>query len=457
MKVPTAKDWLTLAALVLVYIVTAKLGLAFAVVNLSATAFWPPAGIALAAVLVLGTRAWPAIFLGAFVANVTTQGGALTSLGIATGNTLEALAGAYLVNRFASGRLFYERPKDLFAFAGLAAILSTTVSAAIGLSSLMLAGLASASEISTVGLTWWLGDAAGDLMVAPLLVMWATAPPLRSPMDWMIEGSALLAGLTLVSLIVFAGAIPAVALEHYPLEFLCMPFLFWAAFRLGRRAVATCVLVVSMIAIAGTVDGLGPFARSSRNESLLLLQSYLAVGAITMLAVAAVVRQRERSELALQREAARDSLTGLPNYRHFIGALDQEIRRSLRTGRPFAVLMLDLNRLKDVNDNFGHLTGNRALCRVAEAVNAVCRAVDVPARFGGDEFAVILPETSGPGAQKVARRIAERLAADAESPPVSVSIGVAVFPRDGTAVEPLLNKADRDLYDAKRSPQPRQP
>jgi diguanylate cyclase (GGDEF)-like protein len=456
MKIPTAKDWLTLVALAVVYVVTAKLGLAFAEINRSATALWPPAGIALAAVLVIGYRAWPAILLGAFLANVTTQGGVLTSLGIATGNTLEALVGAWLVNRFANGRLFYERPSDIFAFTGLAAIMSTMVSASCGAASLMLAGLASPGDAAPVWLTLWLGDAAGDLLIAPLLVMWVTAPPLRSPVGWMIEAGALLAGLSLVALIVFAGIIPAVALEHYSLEFLFMPFLFWAAFRLGRRAVALCMLVVSLIAITGTVDGFGPFARGSQNDSLLLLQAFLASGAITMLAVAAVVRQQRSSELALQREATRDSLTGLPNYRHFTAALEQELRRSQRTGRPFAVLMLDLNRLKVVNDMFGHLTGNRALCRVADAINAVCRSVDVPARFGGDEFAVILPETGGPGAQTLARRITERLAADAESPPLSVSIGSAIYPRDGTTLEPLLKKADQDLYVAKRSPSAKQ-
>jgi diguanylate cyclase (GGDEF)-like protein len=253
---------------------------------------------------------------------------------------------------------------------------------------------------------------------------------------------------------VFAGAIPEVSYEHYPLQFLMLPFLCWGAFRLGRRAVALSVLVLAIIAIEGTAQGLGPFARASPNESLLLLQAYIAVITVTMLAMAAVVRQRERSEAELQRKAERDSLTNLPNYRHFIGAVDQEIRRSERTQRTFAVLMLDLDRLKEVNDTLGHLVGNRALCRVAAAIAACCRASDTPARFGGDEFAVILPETASAGAQKLARRIRERLAEDAEQPPLHVSIGLAVYPGDGRSTEPLLGNADRALYAAKRGAAP---
>jgi diguanylate cyclase (GGDEF)-like protein len=450
----TQKDGLVLASIAAVYLGAAKLGLGFASINASATAVWPPTGIALAALLVFGYRTWPAIAIGAFIANITTQGGVYASLGIAAGNTLEALAGAWLVNRFAGGRHFYERPRDLFAFTGFAAVLSTTVSATIGPISLVLTGYADWVAYPSIWVTWWLGDASGNLIIAPVLVMWATAPPLRTPNTWLMEAGALLAGLTLVALIVFAGAIPVVSDEHYPLQFLTLPFLCWAAFRLGRRAVALSVLVVSIIAIEGTTQGLGPFARPSPNESLLLLQAYIAVITVTMLATAAVVRQREQSEAELQRRAERDSLTNLPNYLHFITAVDQEIRRSERSQRTFAVLMLDLDRLKEVNDTLGHLAGNRALCRVASAIAASCRASDTPARFGGDEFAVILPETGAPGAQKLARRIRERLAADAEEPRLHVSIGLAVYPGDGRSTEPLLANADRALYAAKRTSAP---
>jgi len=144
--------------------------------------------------------------------------------------------------------------------------------------------------------------------------------------------------------------------------------------------------------------------------------------------------------------AVRDPLTGLSNYRHLLDVLESEVQRSLRTGRPFAVLLLDLDGLKTINDRYGHLVGSRALCRLANILRVHCRAMDTAARYGGDEFAVVLPETTREAAEQVAQRIRKRLAADAELPVVSVSMGTAVFPQDGDTIEKLLSAADRALY-----------
>ena len=344
--------------------------------------------------------------------------------------------------------MFFVRPRDIVAFALLAALLSTTVSPTIGLTSLAMAGFAPWADYGHVWLTWWLGDATGDLVVAPVLVLWSTVPPLRRNKRWLLEAAALLAGLSLVSLIVFDGFIPIAGIERLPVEFLCVPFLFWAAFRLGRRALATCTLVLSLIAIIGTLHGLGPFARGPTNESLLLLHAFLAVQAVTMLAAAAVVRQFREAESHLRRQAVRDELTGLANYRCLMGSLEAEIRRAQRAGagRGFSMLLLDMDRLKQINDRYGHLVGNRALCRLAECLRASCRVTDTAARFGGDEFAIILPETSEAGARQLAERISARMAADEEAPRLSVSVGVAVYPRDGASAEKLLTSADRELY-----------
>ena len=131
-----------IASLTLIYLAAGKLGLRLAFVNASATAVWPPTGIALAAALVLGYRIWPAILLGAFLVNVTTSSSVSTSIAIAVGNTLEGLVGTYLVNRFAHGRHVFDRARDIFTYAVLACIVSTTVSATVGVTSLTLSGLA---------------------------------------------------------------------------------------------------------------------------------------------------------------------------------------------------------------------------------------------------------------------------------------------------------------------------
>lgn len=159
--------------------------------------------------------------------------------------------------------------------------------------------------------------------------------------------------------------------------------------------------------------------------------------------------ERKRAEEQAQLLAVTDPLTGLGNYRRLLDVLHAEIERSGRTRRPFAVLLLDLDGLKKINDLYGHVAGSRALCRVGDALRLFCRAIDTAARYGGDEFAVILPETTASAAGFVASRIREQIATDSEQPALSASIGVAAYPQDGETIEALLQTADRELYGMK--------
>lgn len=442
------KNLAVLVALAAVYFVAGKLGLRLAFVHASATAVWPPTGITLAAFLILGVRVWPAIFAGAFLVNLTTAGSVATSIGIGVGNTLEGVVGAYLVNRFAAGRHAFEHARDIFKFALLAAMVSTTVSATCGVTSLALGGFARWADYGSIWPTWWLGDAAGDLVVAPVLVLWSGRPRVRWSRGQVFEAAILLVCLCIVGLTVFGGLFPS-DIKTYPLEFLCIPFFIWAAFRFSQREAAMAIVVLSWIAIWGTLRGFGPFVGETQNESLLLLQAFIGVTAVMILTLAAVVSERKQVEEQLRQLAVSDPLTGLANYRQLMYVLDAEIKRSQRTERPLAILFLDVDDLKQINDRNGHLVGSRALCRVAEALRASCRAVDTAARFGGDEFALVLPETAAAAARRVAGRIGQRLARDSEKPAITVSVGVAVYPRDGTTVEVLLGAADRALYEVK--------
>jgi diguanylate cyclase (GGDEF)-like protein len=168
--------------------------------------------------------------------------------------------------------------------------------------------------------------------------------------------------------------------------------------------------------------------------------------------IAEDVTAQRASEDNLRHLAATDALTGLANYRRLSEKLDSEIKRSERTSRSFAVLIFDLNGMKRINDSYGHLAGNRSLCRLADIFRFSCRSIDTAARYGGDEFAIILPETTAAEAETVGRRICERLADDREEPVLSVSVGVAIYPDDGTSIESLFQAADLALY---RMKQPR--
>jgi diguanylate cyclase (GGDEF)-like protein len=166
------------------------------------------------------------------------------------------------------------------------------------------------------------------------------------------------------------------------------------------------------------------------------------------------ITEQRLLEEQLRHQASRDSLTGLANHRRLFEVLHAEICRSKRTQRGFSLVLLDLDGLKVINDRFGHLTGDRALCRLAQILADCSRSIDTAARHGGDEFALVLPETGVGAASMVARRICELLAKDAEKPALSVSIGVASFPKEAETIGTLLYAADKALYEMK-SKQPK--
>lgn len=291
----------TLLALTAVYLAAGKLGLSLALVHASASAVWPPTGIALAAFLMLGRSVWPAILAGAFLVNVTTEGSPATSLAIAVGNTLEGMAGAELVRRFAGGSDAFDRPQNVFRFVVLAGLLATSISASIGVTSLCLAGFARWSEYGGVWLTWWLGDAGGAVVVTPALVLWARAPwPGWTRAQW-LEVAALLVVIASVGAIAFGGLAPSVG--DRSLSFLCLPPTIWTAFRFGRRETAAAVLLLSGIAVWGTLRGAGVLPERE-NDSLVLLQLFMGVVSVTSLSLAAVVSERRRALDGIARQAS---------------------------------------------------------------------------------------------------------------------------------------------------------
>jgi PAS domain S-box-containing protein len=288
---PVALWWLAL--LTMAYFVAGKVGLSLAIVNASVSPVWPPTGIAFASFLLLGPRVWPAIFVGAFLVNVTTTGSVATSIGIAIGNTFEGRLGAELVRLFANGRDVFNRVRDVFKFVVLGGLFSTTVSATIGASSLTLGGNADWREYPALWFTWWLGDAVGALVIGPALVLWSAR--VGAPRSWAhrLEGAGLFAAVIGVGTLVFRGFV------GQPLTFLCLPPLIWAAFRFGQRETAAAIALLSGLAIWGTVRGLGPFADGPPNESLLLLQAFLGTMAVMSIMIAAVVAERKRVEAEL--------------------------------------------------------------------------------------------------------------------------------------------------------------
>jgi len=630
-----------LSLLTIAYFYAGKFGLSLAFVNPSATAVWPPTGIALAAFLIWGDYIGVAILLGAFLVNFRTSYLVIPSIAVALGNTLESWIGARLVRRFAGGTQAFDSAANVFKFALLAGFLSTLISATIGVTSLVWSGLASPDEYWMVWLTWWLGDAGGSLIVAPALLLWATHPPkIHWRFSHALEAILLLVLLLLVTFGVFGGQ-SSFAVRNYPLEFAVVPIIIWAAYRFGQRDTATVTLIISAIAIWGTLQGFGPFARRPQpNESLLLLQSFMIIMAVTGLGLAALVSEGKEVEAKLQEaneklklslneleehnskmmmlhemrdllqscstfeeaytiigqmgekvlpretgvlyminnsknsveatvawginvseldtftlddcwalrigrthilnshrnslelvcphlknqppvaalcipmtaqgeamgifhiridsassphsdqhqrsmtestqriaaamadsivltlanlklrnflreQSIRDPLTGLFNRRYMEATLEREFNRAGRFHRSVGVMMLDLDHFKRFNDTFGHEAGDTLLRELGAFLKQHLRGSDIACRYGGEEFALILPETSLENVRGRAEQLREgvkQLNVQHNGKvlgAVSLSVGVAVYPENGTTGQQVLNAADAALYQAK--------
>src|SRR5215475_2278057 len=263
-----------LTSIVVIYVALAKFSLGLASIHPNVTPIWPPTGFALGVVLLLGYQISPAIFLGAFIANVTTAGSISTSLAIATGNALESLIGAYLINRWSDGCSTFNTPGGVIRFALICFFPSTIISATLGVGSLSLAGYADWSDFRSVWTTWWMGDLAAALVITPAIVLWGIDPPRTLGRHEIVQSGLIYIATIAVGLVAFSPL-----LEQSPsrssLAFLAILPLMWAALRRTQRDTATIALLISCFAVWGTISNAGPFVRSNLNESFLVLLTFM--------------------------------------------------------------------------------------------------------------------------------------------------------------------------------------
>jgi PAS domain S-box-containing protein len=287
----------------LAYFVLAKLGLMLATINPSASPIWPPTGLALAALILGGPRLWPAVFAGALAANATTAGTLETAAFIAVGNTLEALVGGFLIERWSSRRDVFSTPAGVVKFALISVGPATAVSATIGVTILCASDFAAWTNFFPIWVTWWLGDAAGALVVTPVIVLWARSDWRR--FGWQeLRGTATVLGLAiLVGLIAFSPLLPR-SQYSVPLGFLAILPLVWAALRRGPRDTATVTLILTGFAIWGAVVHAGPFGQIGRNDAFLLLLTFMISTSVPSLVLSVDVALRRGVDEALRRSQA---------------------------------------------------------------------------------------------------------------------------------------------------------
>ncbi len=446
--------WYIGLSISLLYFILAKFGLIFTVVADNVTLTWPPTGLALFCLFVFGGRFWPWIFIGAFLVNLTTGIGIAPSSMIAAGNTLEALLGMYLLRRVNfDSRL--SKVRDVIALIILAAGISTMVSATIGALSLTIFNIVPADAFGKVWINWWMGDAMGDLVFAPVFFSWWTGDNLRLRRGRILEAVLLGVSLCGVAQLVFGGHLTLWG-EALPLSFMTFPFLIWASLRFGIRGATSVVFVIGTVMLINITLDMGPFARENTTHSLLLLWMYTNFLAITSLVLAAAVTERSTVEEKLRHTAEHDYLTGLPNRIMLNDRINQSIEFANRYQSRFAILFMDVDRFKLINDSLGHTLGDKLLKKISECLQACVRKQDTVSRLGGDEFVVLVNELHRqqdiyPVLNKVLEAVRTPVFVDGKELHITTSIGVCFFPHDGKDTETLLKNADIAMYRAKEA------
>lgn len=339
----------------LVYAAAAIAGLQHAVVGSTVTLIWAPSGISLAAIFLLGYRVAPGVAVGAFAANAWTDVPLGVAAGIAAGNTMEAVAGVWLLTRLVCFRSALDRRRDVFAFIALAAAASTTLSAVVGVFALSLGNLVPINDLPGAWIKWWLGDMMGVLVVAPALLVWSGCKKIPGiSIAMALEAAVLAAALLSVSYLIF-GAPELSGRGYYPAALAVFPFVVWGALRFGQWGASLLTLTVSMLAVWGTTQGTGPFVVDGPVDSLVRWCAFAIVVAVTGLLLAASVAEQHRAHADLERQV-REQTSGLQ-------AANTELLREMTERRKLESELIGVSEVqqqamgRELHDGLGqHLT-----------------------------------------------------------------------------------------------------
>jgi len=446
------------AAIVIAYFVAARLSLALAIPPGYATAVWPPSGIALAAALLLGGRIWPALWIGAALANLFVESSFFSAVAIASGNTLEALAGAALIRRHAGDPARFERAEEVLKFIAVCG-LASAIAASAALIPLVAGHPVSLKDVVHNWWTWWQGDLSGMIVVAPLILSWsapvADSWSAQKKVEWVVFALLLLVTAALITVD------EASAFAPFSLTFVALPFILWAALRFSQREVSTAIAVACAVAVWYRLEHRDLFT-TVLNDWLLMLLTFNSMVVITGLALVAVVHERTKVVDALRKRHDQlesfthyDPLTGLPNGTLFRHQLAQLLSVAAENGRKVAIALMDVERFKTINDTFGRQGGDELLKQISNRLAQDISGSSIAARANADCFALAFHGVEDESA--VAKMVNERIARWFGAPyhlrdnelRLSARIGLSLFPEDGEDADMLYMHAESALKKAK--------
>ena len=382
--------------LAIIIFISAHLSFQLAVTERNVSLFWIPIGISLASFLLLGTKVWVGVSVGAFLANLSTGAPWQFAIVAAIANTVQPWLVTILMTKWQT-RQELDTVGDTLKFLLIGVILAPLLGALIGSSSFCLTHQCSNERFINILQQWGMGDAMGVLIITPLLLSWVkpslpifnTENKLPTALGFVL--------LILTNLFVF-GIIPSSYFnsEIYSLEYLCFPFLMWAGYKLTQRGATTAIFLTVFIAIVATMQGNSPFAEDRVENSLFLLWSFLAVVSIPTLLLSGARNEWVAVENRLTELAYNDSLTKLLNRVAFFDVVNGFINscKINQNNENCAVLIINLNRFKEVNNILGHQVGDQLLYQVARRLETITPEKNLLARLGGDEFGIFMPRVS---------------------------------------------------------------
>ena len=457
-KLEIALRSLEIVAIALVYVITARLGQTFAIEPGNVTPVWLPSGIMFALVILRGIHLWPAIFLGAMFGNswayadFSTLASAFATVTSASanglGDTLCVVGSVLLLKHFIDTKTLFMRIRSFGYFILFAVVLGPLVSALFGVTALFLNGFLDSGYYLMTLSTWWIGDGVGVLLIAPAILIFAyhnTEPELKARQVELIIFSAvvLLTTWFLFNPDFLSPPIPNTI-------YLMVPILIWSVFRFGLRVTFICSLYLAAISIIATSQNLGPFLESSEYLSIVSLQMYIVIVTTSIFMAGSLIAEREQLVMQLRTRASRDPLTGMHNRQYFTEQLEREINRQKRYNTPLCLIMFDIDNFKSINDNYGHAVGDQVLQQVSALISKELREMDTLARWGGEEFLIMMPETHSEGGCIFAERIRALVETTSFVGNETITISVGVVERDRDVDRDKLIKAlDDAMYSSK--------